>query len=115
MAFPVVSLSTIFGGAFVSGLVSFVASKMGMVLAGLGLTFIGVKGFETLLGFVVADLNTILGSAAGIAHGVTGLGSVALQVAAYVGLFDAFNIVIAGYMSFVSLVSVRFLLGRLGK
>lgn len=116
MPFPaIVPLSTIFGGAVVAGLVQFFVTKGGMILAGLGLTFVGVTGFEAIIGYVVQDINQITSYAGsgGGASGLTGLGGIAVQVAAYVGLFDALNIVISGYMAFTSLAGVKFIVGRI--
>lgn len=104
-------------GAFVSGLTTFFASRAGLILAGMGLTFIGVKGFQTIIGFFINDLNTLVGivSSSGQAVGNSGnLGQIMMQFAAFAGLFDGLNIIISGYMTFASFIAVRFIIGRLG-
>lgn len=109
------AIGSLFAGGIIAGLVQFFASRAGMILAGLGLTYIGVKGLETLIGFVVGDINTLvslLQSQAGSVGG-SGLGALMLKFAAFAGLFDGLNIVISGYMAYTSLLGVRFILGRL--
>lgn len=105
-------------GIIVTALTQFVASRAGMILAGLGLTFVGVKGFETFMGFVIADINQVTSyvqSAGGSAGNASGLGALMVQFAAYAGLFDALNIVISGYMAFASLSGLAFTVRRLSK
>jgi hypothetical protein len=117
MALPIVAAS--FVGGIVAGLAQFAASKAGLILAGLGLTFIGVKSLEAFIGYVIADMQQVIalaqqaGGAVGGSAGVSNLAYQAMQFAAYAGLFDALNIVISGYMAYVSLMSVRFIVGRL--
>lgn len=114
MPLPIVAASFI--GAIVAGLAQFAISKAGLILAGLGLTFIGVKSLEAFIGYVVSDMTQIInlaqtsGAGAGQA---SHLAATMMQFAAYAGLFDALNIVISGYMAYTSLMSVRFVLGRL--
>jgi len=110
MALP--ALGLIFGGGIVAGLVQFFASKAGMILAGMGLTFIGVKGLQTFLGYAITDINTVV-QFLGSGGGSSGIGAVMLQFAAYAGLFEGVNIMISGYMAYASLLGVRFVLGRL--
>lgn len=113
MALPLIIPSI--AGAVVSGLVTFVSSKIGLIIAGLGLTFVGVKGLETFIGFIVSDMNQILAysSALGGSGAASGLSQKMVQLAAFAGLFDAINIVISGYLSFASMMSLRFVLKRL--
>lgn len=113
MALPLIIPSI--AGAVVSALVTFVTSRAGMILAGLGLTFVGVKGFETFLGFVVSDINQIMSysSSLGGTGAATGLAEKMVKLAAFAGLFDAVNIVVSGYMAFASLMGLRFVLARL--
>lgn len=116
MPLPIVAASMI--GGIVAGLAQFAASKAGLILAGLGLTFIGVKSLEAFIGYVVTDMQQVIALAQGAGGGgggagVSNLANTAIQFAAYAGLFDALNIVISGYMAYASLMSVRFILGRL--
>ena len=110
MALP---LAGLLAGGVIAGLVQFFATRGAMILAGLGLTFIGVKGLQTFLGYAITDIQNVasmLGAGAGSA---SGLGSTMLQFAAYAGLFEGVNIVISGYMAYASLLAVRFVIGRL--
>lgn len=113
---PVVAASFI--GGIVSALAQFAISRAGMIIAGLGFTFVGVKSMEAFIGYVVSDMNSIvsmvngMGGAAG-PNGIGHLASTMMQIAAYAGLFDALNIIISGYMSYASLVAIRFLVARL--
>jgi hypothetical protein len=111
LAFPIIG--TLVGG-IIAGLTQFFASRGALMLAGLGLTFIGVKGFETFIGFIIADWNTVIGQLNGGGTGVSaGLAQKMVQLAAFAGFFDGLNIVLSGYMAFVSLISVKFIVGRL--
>jgi len=116
MPLPIVAASMI--GGIVAGLAQFAASRMGLILAGLGLTFIGVKSLEAFIGYVVADMQQII-QLAQTAAGGTGPATIQnlayhmMQFAAYAGLFDALNIIISGYMAYTSLMSVKFIVGRL--
>lgn len=110
MALPMIG--ALMAGGIISGLVQFFASRAGMILAGLGLTMIGVKGLQTFLGFAIADITTYVGFLNG-GGGGSGLGLKMLQFAAYAGLFEGINIMISGYMAYASLLGVRFVLGRL--
>lgn len=113
MAIPVFFASL--SGAIIASLTSFVMSKSGAILVGLGLTFTGVKGLESLIGFVVSDLQTIQAglSAAGGGGDPLDIGGKLLQFAAFAGLFDGVNIVISGYMAYASLLGLRVALARL--
>lgn len=117
MPLPIVAASMI--GGIVAGLAQFAMSRAGTILAGLGLTFIGVKSLEAFVGYVVADMQEVIalaqsaGGGVGGASGVSNLAYQAMQFAAYAGLFDALNIVISGYMAYTSLLSVKFIVGRL--
>lgn len=109
MAFP--AIGALMAGGVISGLVQFFASRAGMILAGLGLTYIGVKGLQTFLGYAITDIQTVAGF---LNQGSgSGLGAKMLQFAAYAGLFEGINILISGYMAYASLLAVRFVLGRL--
>lgn len=57
MALPILAATAL--GSVVAGLTQFFASRAGLILAGLGLTFIGVKGFEVLLGTFIQDISII--------------------------------------------------------
>lgn len=112
MAVPIIAT---IGGGIIAGLVQFFATKAGAILAGLGLTYIGVKGFEAFLGYVISDWQTLSGMLQGQAGNLngSGAGAIALQFAAFVGFFDAINIIISGYMAFASLLGMRVILARL--
>lgn len=109
---PLPAIGVMLGGGIVAGLVQFFASRAGMILAGFGLSLIGVKGLQTFLGFAITDIQTVAGYLQG-GGGSSGLGAKMLQFAAYAGLFDGVNILISGYMAYASLLGVRFILGRL--
>ncbi|MDX9943771.1 MAG: DUF2523 family protein [Azonexus sp.] len=114
MALPLLAATAL--GSIVGGLTQFFASRAGLILAGLGLTFIGVKGFEVLLGTFIQDISTItsgLQAAGGALPGGGSLGPIMLQYAAHAGLFDALNICFSAYSTMISFVAVRFILGRL--
>lgn len=111
---PVFLVSII--GGIVSALSTFFANRAGLMLAGLGLTYIGVRGFETILGYVTADVMGMVSSVSSMGSSVASggsLGSLMIRYAAFAGLFDAINIIISGYMTYASFISVRFILGRL--
>lgn len=115
MAIPVFFASM--SGAIVASLTSFVMSKSGAILVGLGLTFTGVKGLESLIGFVVSDLQSIQAGLSAASSGGGGdpldIGGKLLQFAAFAGLFDGVNIVISGYMAYASMLGLRVALARL--
>lgn len=108
MALPVVAATFI--GGLISGLVQFFTTKAGHILAGLGLSFMFVKGFETILSYVVGRFTNIIGILNG---GASDLGSVMLQFAAYAGFFDGLNIVISGYLAYAGLLQYKMMLARL--
>ncbi|ENO80154.1 hypothetical protein C664_00390 [Thauera sp. 63] len=72
---------------------------------------------QTVLGFVVADMQTIIGTlnsaGGGSLDGYGHIGAIMLKFAAYVGLFDAINIVIGGYLAAYGMISMRVVLRRL--
>lgn len=118
MPLPIVAASMI--GGIVAGLAQFMTSKAGTILAGLGLTFIGVKSLEAFVGYIVGDMLQVIslaqsagGAASGGGASVSNLAATMMQFAAYAGLFDALNIVISGYMAYTSLLSFKFIVGRL--
>lgn len=115
MPLPVVAASFI--GGITAAIAQFAMSRAGTIIAGLGLTFIGIKSMEVFIGYVVGDMQQVVGMVQGSGGGGAGnignLGAIALQFAAYAGLFDAINILISGYMSFASLSAMRFIVGRL--
>lgn len=99
----------------VAGLVSFLASRAGALLAGFGLTIIGVKSFEVFLGYLITDIDALVSMISSGGGGGSGYGALFgyfIQVAAYCGLFDAINIIISGYMASASLIGVKIMLGR---
>ncbi|NJA90236.1 DUF2523 domain-containing protein [Rhodocyclus tenuis] len=113
MALPIIAgIGSSIAGGFIAGLVQFFTTRAGTILAGLGLTFIGVKSFEALVGFIVTDFNVITTTIPSLVGG-HGVGAMAVQVAAYVGVFDALNIVISGYMASASLLAAKVIIGRM--
>lgn len=111
MAFP---LFAVFGSGVVAGLVNFFATKAGHILAGLGLTMIGVKSFEAFMGYVIADIAQIGGMMGNIQIGMgSGLSVPALQIMAHIGVFDFVNIIISGYMAAGSLIGMKVIYGRM--
>lgn len=117
---PVPIIAASFIGGIAAAITQFFMSRAGSIIAGLGLTFIGVKSMETFIGYVIGDMQQIVSivqSAGGGSGGIGGAGlanlaAMAMQFAAYAGLFDALNIVISGYMAYASLTAVRFIVGR---
>jgi len=112
---PLAPLAVIFGSGLVAGLVSFFASKAGMMLAAFGLTMIAYKGLETFMGFVITDIQTVVAflNSGGGGGNLSGLGVAMLQFAAYAGLFDGINILISGYLSIGSMVGLKVVLRAL--
>lgn len=113
MPLPIVAASFI--GGITAAITQFFMSRAGTIIAGLGLTLIGVKSMEVFIGYVVGDMQQVVGmvqGAGGGAGNVGNLGVIAMQFAAYAGLFDAINILISGYMAFASLSAMRFIVGR---
>lgn len=104
----------------VTGLSTFLASRGAWILAGLGVGMVTVTGLEAIAGVVIGDMQQIiagvqgLGGISGGAGGGPHPGVVAVKLAAYVGLFDALNIVIGGFMASYGLVGLRVILRRLG-
>lgn len=114
MAIPAFFISV--GAGVAAGLTSFFATRAGAMLAGLGLTIIGVKSFEAFLGYVVSDINMLSSMIGSIdTSGAATAAGIFLQVAAYCGLFDALNIIISGYMAAASLIGMKIVFGRLSK
>lgn len=111
MALPAIAVSL--GAGVVAGLAQFLTTRAGMILAGMGLTFIGVKGFQTFLGYVISDIQTVAAFVQAGAGTTLGLGQKMLQFAAFAGFFEGLNIIISGYFAYASLLGVRFILGRL--
>lgn len=117
MALPLAlaSIGSSIAGGFVAGLVQFFTTRAGTIIAGLGLTFIGVKSFQAFMGFVISDIQLIVSAMPANGGGGSGIGLLALQVSAYIGLFDAVNIVVSGYMSAGSLLGMKIVMGRMSK
>ena len=113
MALPVIGATAI--GMVIAGIVQALGSRAGQILAGAGLTFIAIKGFETILGFMVADIRTIMGTLQGGAGGganYSGLAATMMKLAAFAGLFDGINIIISGYMAIMSIKGMKVMLAR---
>ncbi|MFT3758295.1 DUF2523 family protein [Thauera sp.] len=113
MALPLVVTAGI--GALLSGLIGAVVSNAGRILVAFGITFISVKGIETVVSFMIQDIAQI--SAAFNWSGGSGMGhnfaAAMMQLAVYAGLFDVINILISGYLSIASLRMFRTYVGRL--
>lgn len=112
---PLPALGVMIGGGVVAALVQFFTSKAGLILAGLGLSFIFMKGIQTIMGFMLADFNTLqnaLASQSGNFEG-QGLGAIMLQWAQFVGFFDGLNIIVSGYMAVASVKQLKVIVGRL--
>lgn len=113
MAFPIIGGAV---AAVVAGLSAFLASRAAWILTGLGVGFFTMKGMQTLAGFVIADMQLVIGAINGGSGSLDNLGHVGVimaQFAAYVGLFDAINIVIGAYMAAYGLIAMRVVLRRL--
>lgn len=114
MALPAFPLFSAIGAGIVAGLTQFFVSKAGFILAGLGLTFIGVKSFEAFLGYVITDITFISNQLSGIHVGFgSGATVPVLQIMAHIGVFDFVNIVVSGYMAAGSILGMKVVLGRL--
>lgn len=101
--------------AVVAGLSAFLASRAAWILTGLGVGFFTMKGMQTLAGFVIADMQTVISAlnGSGSLENLGHVGVIMAQFAAYVGLFDAINIVIGAYMAAYGMVAMRVVLRRL--
>lgn len=112
MAFPLLGGAV---AAVVAGLSAFLASRAAWILTGLGVGFFTMKGMQTLAGFVIADMQTVIGAlnGSGSLENLGHVGVIMAQFAAYVGLFDAINIVIGAYMAAYGMVAMRVVLRRL--
>lgn len=116
MALPVIAGLGAISAGVVSGISAFIASRAAWILAGLGVGFATMKGAQVVLGFIIADMNFVvdsLGSMGGSLPQFGHLGALMLRFTAYVGLFDALNIVIGGYMASYGFVATRVVLRRL--
>lgn len=114
MPLPLLALTGV--GTIITAITATLATKAGTFLAAAGLTFIAITGMQTIIGFLVADMNTAIaayGAFAGSGTGALGIGSKMIKMAAYVGLFDAFNIVISATMAALSIVGTKVMLARL--
>ena len=121
MAIPAIPVlwSTLVG-AITAGIVGAMTSRIGKILAAMGLSYVAITGLQTLIGFFVADLNTAISAYNAIAGGISGTGSRGfgaqmrkmaaglicvtgssgictkmLKMAAYIWLFDALNITLS--------------------
>lgn len=115
MAIPIIGATLV--GSVVAGVSAALATTLGRVLVGTGLTFIAVKGAQTIIGYLVQDINAALAfvSSAGGGAGGTGyahLGIVALKMAAYAGLIDYINITVAGMLTVMAFKGLRVVLAR---
>ena len=115
MAIFLAPIGASIAGGLIAGLVQFFASRAGTMLAGLGLTYIGVRSWQAFLGYIISDIQLVVNSlpSGGGSGGGYDYAALAIQVASYAGLFDALNIIISGYMAAGSLVGMRVLMGRL--
>lgn len=110
------ALGGLVAGGVIAGLTQFFASRAGAILAGMGLTFVAVKGMQALIGYAITDIQTVVqfvNAQGGGVGALGGLGGHMLQFAAYAGLFDGINILIGGYLSYASMVGIRVVLARL--
>ncbi len=115
MAIFLAPIGASIAGGLIAGLVQFFASRAGTMLAGLGLTYIGVRSWQAFLGYVISDIQLVvnsLPSGGGGSGGGYDYAALAIQVASYAGLFDALNIIISGYMAAGSLVGMKVIMGR---
>lgn len=115
LPFALAPIGASFAGGLIAGLVQFFATRAGTILAGLGLTFVGVKSFEAFLGYFIQDLQYVIAAMGQSGGGGNGpnYAVIAMQMAAYIGLFDAINIIISGYMAVGSLMGMRIVMGRM--
>jgi hypothetical protein len=111
MALPLIGATLI--GSIISGITAALASRAGSMLAAAGLAFISIKGFQTVVGFLVADMQMAMGLLSGLGGSGTGIAGRLMRMAAYIGLFDAINITISGHLAIASVKGFRVMLGRL--
>lgn len=113
MALPFVAAGLI--GGIVTALTQFFATRIGVALAAAGLTLIAVKGLETLIGYVITDVQTIVTwlQAFPAGSGVPGLGAFVVKLLAFAGFWDGLNILLAGYLAVASLAALKVGLARL--
>lgn len=107
-------LAPIAAGIF-SGISYFLASRGAWILAALGIGFATMTGMQTIAGYVISDLNlaiTAINSSSG-SVGTHNVGVFMAKFAAYVGLFDAINIVIGGHMALYGMIGLRVIMRRL--
>lgn len=108
-------LAPLVAGIF-SGISAFLASRGAWLLAGLGVGLVVTKGMQTIAGFVIGDMQQIIATmptGGGSGTGGINAGHYMIQMSAYVGLFDALNIVLGAFMAAYGLVGLRVILSRL--
>lgn len=116
MPLPIVAATLV--GSIIAGLTQFFASRIGMILAGMGMTYIGVKGMTIVAGYLITDMQGIItwyqsNLGGGVGGQVSSFGMFLFQLAGYAGFFDAVNIIISGYMAYFSLAGLKVVLSRL--
>lgn len=111
MALPLVVTAGI--GALLSGLIGVIVTHAGRLLFAFGVTMMTLKGIETVVGYIIQDIQQISGMIGG---GVSGdLARALLELAAYAGLFDVINLLISGYVAVASISAFRVFMGRAAK
>lgn len=120
MAIPAIPVlwSTLVG-AITAGIVGAMTSRIGKILSAMGLSYVAITGVQTLIGFLVADLNTAIGAynniagAIGGGSGSLGIGTKMLKMAAYIGLFDALNITLSAATASLAVRELSVMVKRL--
>lgn len=100
------------GTAIVGGLFKFFASKFGELLALFGMGTLTMYGVNVFLGYIVDDISYIAEGIASIDTGGTVDNSInVLEIMAYIGFFDALNIIFTGFVCSIVLANARVAIG----
>lgn len=95
---PFLSVTSIVG-VITAALTNFFAKRGLSILAGLGLGLGVYTGLDTLIETSVTALQNVLTEAQGASSSSVPVVQTALKAMSYMGFFDAFSIVIAGYLT----------------
>lgn len=104
------------GTAIVGGLFKFFASKFGSLLTLFGMGSLTMYGINVLLGYIVDDISYIAEAVASIETGGPTNNSInVLEIMAYIGFFDALNIIFSGFVCSIVLSNARVVFGWAAK
>lgn len=100
------------GTAIVGGLFKFFASKLGELLTLFGMGTLAMYGINVFFGYIVDDITYIAEGIASIDTGGPLDNSInVLEIMAYIGFFDALNIIFTGFFLSIVLVNTRVAIG----